>query len=156
MNTPRGVSYQHTQRGTLILVLLPAIAIGTAITARSASFYPLLVVVPLLLIITFLFGWLTVKITPHELHWHFGPGLIRKTVLLADIASVRPVRTNVLEGWGIHLSRYGWLYNVSGFDAVAVTLHNGKCFALGTDEPEQLAAALAERLTSESMSRFRA
>ena len=49
---------------------------------------------------------------------------------------------NYLEGWGIHLSRFGWLYNVSGFDAVAITLVSGKRFALGTDEPQALLAAL--------------
>jgi hypothetical protein len=43
---------------------------------------------------------------------------------------------------GIHLSRFGWLYNVSGFDAVAIILKSGKRFALGTDEPDALLQAL--------------
>ena len=72
----------------------------------------------------------------------FGPGLIRKQVSLDMIVSVEPVRTNVIESWGIHQSRFGWLYNVSGFDAVAIRMKNGQHFALGTDEPEQLAARL--------------
>ncbi len=54
------------------------------------------------------------------------------------IVSVELVRTNVLEGWGIHLSRFGWLYNVSGFNAVAIKMKNGQHFAFGTDEPEAL------------------
>jgi hypothetical protein len=31
---------------------------------------------------------------------------------------------------------------VAGFDAVAITLKNGKQFALGTDEPDRLLTAL--------------
>ena len=64
---------------------------------------------------------------------------------LATVASAKVVRTSLLEGWGIHYSRFGWLYNVSGFDAVAVTLNNGKRFCLGSDEPETLAAELTRR-----------
>jgi hypothetical protein len=86
---------------------------------------------------------LTIEITEWELRWRFGPGLFRKSVKLSDIASAKPVRTNFLNGWGIHLTRFGWLYNVSGLDAVAITLKNGKRFALGTDEAHSLLAALA-------------
>ena len=64
-----------------------------------------------------------------------------------EIASVKPVRTNTLEGWGIHYSRFGWLDNVSGFSAVAITLRNGKRFALGSDEPEKWAENLVQQTT---------
>jgi hypothetical protein len=43
---------------------------------------------------------------------------------------------------GIHLTPYGWLYNVSGLDAVAIRLRNGRKFALGTDDPYRLTAAI--------------
>jgi hypothetical protein len=52
----------------------------------------------------------------------------------------------LLEGWGIHWSRFGWLYNVSGYGAVAVTLRNGKRFALGSDEPQTLSSLIRETL----------
>ena len=45
-------------------------------------------------------------------------------------------------GWGIHLTPYGWLYNVSGWDAVAITLRNGRRVSLGTDQPNELCAAI--------------
>ncbi len=50
--------------------------------------------------------------------------------------------TTFLQGWGIHYTSRGWLYNVSGFRAVAVKLKSGKQFLLGTDEPAQLRAAI--------------
>ena len=44
--------------------------------------------------------------------------------------------------WLGHLTPYGWLYNVSGLDAVAITLRDGRKFALGTDDPEGLVTAI--------------
>jgi hypothetical protein len=43
---------------------------------------------------------------------------------------------------GIHLTPYGWLYNFSGLDAVAITLRNGRKFELGTDDPQGLVDAI--------------
>jgi len=57
---------------------------------------------------------------------HFGPGIIRKRVRLADIVGCEAIRIQWWYGWGIHLTPYGWLYNVSGFDAVAITLRDGQ------------------------------
>jgi hypothetical protein len=136
--------YQHTQRATVVLIAMGistivALAIGLAISRVA------FLIAPLFVIVAWLFSSLTIELTEDRLRWHFGPGLIRKEVPLADIQSAQPVKTNVLEGWGIHLSRYGWLYNVSGFDAVALHLNSSKRFALGTDEPNAFLAALAER-----------
>lgn len=140
-------TYEHTQRGPLVIVLLLSLtAIFMAIAllkSQPIAFVP----ASITLLSIWLFSSLTVRIANGELCWHFGCGLIRKKVSLTDIASAKVVRTNVLEGWGIHLSRFGWLYNISGFGAVAITLKNGKRFALGSDEPEQL----AELILSSSM-----
>src|ERR1051325_3176257 len=130
-------SYEHSQRGTFILVAMLGLAAGMSLLGWFAT-KPLLIAVPILVLAAWLFHSLTIEITGSELHWRFGPGLIRKRIALADIASICVVRTNFLEGWGIPLSRFGWLYNVSGFDAVAITLSNGRRFALGTDEAEEL------------------
>ncbi len=72
----------------------------------------------------------------------FGIGLIKKKVPLAQIIACEPIRIRWRYGWGIHLTPYGWLYNVSGLDAVAITLRTGRKFALGTDDPHGLAAAI--------------
>jgi hypothetical protein len=132
-------SYKQTQTGTLIIiamVVLFGITIGMGCFVAQQFF----ITAPLLA--AWLFGSLTIAIGERDLRWHFGPGLVHKNVLLADIVSATPVRTNVFHGWGIHLTGYGWLYNVSGFEAVAITLRNGKCFALGTEEPQKLVAEL--------------
>ena len=37
-----------------------------------------------------------------------------------------------------------WIYNVSGFDAIELTMKNGKIYRIGTDEPEKLEAAIKQ------------
>jgi hypothetical protein len=96
----------------------------------------------------YMFSSLTIHITGRALHWCFGPGIFRKTLSLADIKTVEVTRTRLLDGWGIHKTSRGWLYNVSGFDAVLITLHSGKGILLGTDEPERLRSAIARRIAS--------
>lgn len=143
-----GGGYKHTQAAKVILwvtLCVAALMAGISITvAKQAG-----IGFGVLLLCAWLFNSLTIEIGGGELRWRFGPGLIRKRVALANITSVRVVRTNVFEGWGIHLTRFGWLYNVSGFDAVAITLRNGKRFALGADEAEALARALNENLSQD-------
>ncbi len=136
-------NYRHTQYARWVIYLVLGL-VALFVISRPAPPSPFLVVVPIVLIAAWLFHSLTIEIAEGELRWRFGPGLIRKSVPLAEIVSAEPVRTNFLSGWGIHLSRFGWLYNVSGFDAVAITLRSGRRFALGTDEPLQLSARLKE------------
>lgn len=140
--------YQHTQFGSAVIYPIGAaviIPIGISFlspVARAA----LLVAVPLALC-AWMFSKLTVSIDDAKVRASFGPGLIYKDVALAQIESAMPVRIKWWEGWGIHLSRYGWLYNVSGWDAVAIRLRDGRQLAIGTDQPEELAAAI-RRATS--------
>lgn len=146
--------YRHTQRGTLILAVTLGMAMVFAVLAMMLL-KPLWLAPVILLVTAWLFSSLTVEITDRELRWRFGPGLIRKSVPLNEIISAQPVRTG--PSWGIHWSpRTGWLYNVSGFDAVAVTLRNGKKFALGTDEPQALAARLTEVIQQNQATGFHA
>jgi hypothetical protein len=100
-------------------------------------------VVSVVLLITLsLFYNLTITINEETLCASFGIGMIRKRVSVTEIAACEPIRIRWWYGWGIHLTPYGWLYNVSGLDAVAITLRNGRKFALGSDDPHGLADAI--------------
>ena len=94
-----------------------------------------MVVSIILLVCLVLFYRLRITIEDETLRASFGPGIIRKRVRLAEIVGCEPIRIRWWYGWGIHLTPYGWLYNVSGFDAVAITMRDGRKFALGTDDP---------------------
>jgi len=91
-------------------------------------------------------GWafssLTVEVSTTELTWFFGPGFWRKSIARDEIISATPVRNKWWWGWGIHLTPRGWLYNVSGLEAVEIALRNGKTLRIGSDEATALARAL--------------
>ena len=113
---------------------------GIAFNAPDARL-TLFVLAAVLGICAILFSSLTIELSEGWLSWRFGPGWLRKQVAIAEIKNVMVTKTRFLHGWGVHFTRNGRLYNVSGFDAVQITLKSGKSFLLGTDEPEQLRSA---------------
>ena len=147
--------YEHTQPGTLIRGLmllsltLSVVPVAMAVFSSDAPRWLLLiptVVFPGLLV---LFHSLTVTVTASEVTAAFGIGVVRKTVLLEDIESAEAVQSRWYYGWGIRKVSRGWLYNVSGFDAVSLTMKNGRVVWLGTDDQEQLLAAIQTALSQQ-------
>ena len=138
-------TYQHTQFGSAIAAACGAIGFAMLIIAFSSHPVRSLWVGGVVLLVgAVFFSTLTISIEDGMLRASFGPGLIRKRVKLVDIAFVRPVPVRWWYGWGIHLTPHGWLYNVSGWKAVEITLRNGRRFCLGTDEPDNLLKAIRE------------
>ncbi len=93
-----------------------------------------------------LFSTLTVVIGEDELDVRFGPGVIRKRFKLRDIKSCQAVRNHWYYGWGIRSTPQGWLYNVSGLDAVEIKLRTGKRLRIGTDAPQELEMAIRQSI----------
>jgi hypothetical protein len=134
--------YEHTQIGHVIIwSLLAIILIANGLTGALAH-WPAVVVSLILLVCLVLFYKLRITIQDETLCVSFGPGIIRKRIRLAEIVGCESIRIRWWYGWGIHLTPRGWLYNVSGFDAVAITLRNGQKFAVGTDDPDGLVDAM--------------
>lgn len=150
------IPYKHTQTGILMLVLMPAVGLVGVLPmyfvaprdALTGFVWTVAVALPLAImgLVTLLFYRLTVEVDDTELRFRFGIGLIRKRYPVADIIACRPVKNRVLYGWGIKLTPHGWLYNVSGLDAVEIEFGNGKKIRLGTDEPAQLTRAIEAAL----------
>jgi len=136
-------TYQHTQFGGTIvypLIAIIVIAIGVALISPIARI-ALIIAIPLALTI-WIFSKMTITIDETRVRAAFGPGFVYKDVALRDIESVKPLHVQWWYGWGIHLTPYGWLYNVSGRDAVAIRLRNGQQLCLGTDQPAELVDAI--------------
>jgi protein-S-isoprenylcysteine O-methyltransferase Ste14 len=142
--------YRHKQVGRLVLYALGLSALMSAILLAMVPSGPGTTVVGVVLIILlvclFLFGSLTVEITSERLVVWFGPGLIRKEFRTEEIHDAQIVRNPWYYGWGIRLTPHGWLYNVSGFDAVELQFKDTRRFRIGTDEPQQLLAAIQQVL----------
>jgi hypothetical protein len=133
--------YERAQIGYSMIWILAVAAIPVAIgaTFESSPHREIFLVVSIVLLVTIpLFYKLTITIDNEALRWSFGLGIISKKVRLAEIAACEPIRIRWWYGWEIHLTPYGWLYNVSGLGAVAITLNNGRKFALGTDESRRI------------------
>ena len=86
------------------------------------------------------------ELNANDIQLWFGIGWIKKSFLISDIDRAFATRTHWYNGWGIRMIRRGWLYNVSGFDAIELVLKNGRRYQLGTDEPEELLAAVQSAL----------
>jgi len=139
--------YEHTQIGYLIIFVLFAATVLVAITGIAAPSDRGVLVTDgiielILLICAIVFSRLTIKIDEEILLACFGIGVICKKVPLSEIVRCESIRIRWWYGWGIHLTPYGWLYNVSGLDAVAITLRDGRKFALGTDDPNGFTSAV--------------
>lgn len=136
--------YEHTQRGTLIIGGVAAAIVF--ILGMSFIFGLVWVTMAVLAILVFLLAimsTLTVSAGHDILAIRFGPvGLIRKSWPLTEIVSVTTVTNPWYYGFGIRITPYGPLYNVSGPHAVEVRLMSGKMFRIGTDEPYALKQAI--------------
>ncbi len=145
-------AYSHTQRATLILAVMigAVVAVAIATVLAGQPYWPLGIVAAILVVTAWLFSSLTIRITPDTICWHFGPGLFHWIRPLSTIESADRSRSHWWNGWGIRFTGFGWLYNVSGFDILVITLKNGKRFGLGTDDPDGLLEAIQGALKSNS------
>ena len=136
-------TYKHTQIGTLIIMIyLIALAFLGYLLFQTQPDGVALTLLLILLIVIVIFSTLTITINQHEFIFYFSLGAFTKKISLSEIQSYRLVHNPWIFGWGIHLTPTGWLYNVSGYDALEITLTNGKRLRIGTDDPQKLITAL--------------
>ena len=140
--------YQHTQTGLLMRKLLRSISVITAgsgfiVALRSTlRSIPLLASSAIVFACAILFDSLTVRVSNDHVEIRFGIGMIRKQFNVDNIKTATIVKNKWYYGWGIRLTPHGWLYNVSGLDAVEILMHNGKQYRIGTDQPNELHNAI--------------
>ncbi|MCD4668905.1 MAG: hypothetical protein K8S14_00510 [Actinomycetia bacterium] len=141
--------YRHTQIGWLVLVLL---GIGILLTGYFGFLYlnwTALSVFGVFVICIILFASLSVIVNDKSIEIRFGVGLIKKKFNLGEIELCTVVRNCWWYGWGIRKIPKGWLFNVSGLDAVELTMRNGKVYRIGTDEPQKLGKFIQGNLNEE-------
>jgi len=141
--------YEHTQAGWPMRIAFAAASVMLIVLAAMPELSdepapPLVLVAAAAFtaVVGWTWGALTVRIEDEQLQVRFGLGWPRKTLPLREIEAVEVTRTTFLEGWGLRRTRRGWLYNVSGFDAVLLHLTDGRSMMVGTDEPRRLKAAI--------------
>ncbi len=140
--------YEHRQFGTLNVVVIAVALIVVACIAivEPVSRTPMLILAAGIVGAMILFSSLKIEVTENRVKWLFGPGLVRGSMPLARIEDARVDSSGFSEGWGIHYTSRGWLYNVSGTRVVVVKLKGGRQFMLGTNEPEELRDAIKQAI----------
>ncbi|MCX6795486.1 MAG: hypothetical protein NT165_02030 [Candidatus Falkowbacteria bacterium] len=156
-------SYKHTQIGYLMLVvtlIVLALFVWTYITAsgetpsiNSGPNFAISAIMGLIIFILVSFTTLTTSIDQNYLRIRFGYGIFSKKFVLNQIASAKAVKNHWYYGWGIRLclKPYMWIFNISGFDAVEITMKNGKIYRMGTDAPRELETAIQKVTNSSSI-----
>ena len=149
-------TYKHIQIGYLMLVITLAVLVlfvWVHITAsaeppslNSGTNFVVTAIMAFILFILASFATLTASIDENYFRIKFGYGIFARMFPIQEIASVQTVKNRWYYGWGIRVWfwPYMWIYNISGFDAVEITLKNGKIYRIGTDESEKLEQAISQ------------
>ena len=125
-----------------MLIAAPVFSCIILFLVTTGSFSIAWTVILIGLIVAALFWGLTVEVNKDVVRLYFGFGIIHRSILREHITMVTQVRNRWWWGFGIRWTPHGWMWNISGLDAVELTYHNGKKFRIGTDEPEALLEAL--------------
>jgi hypothetical protein len=129
-----------------VILLLVAQSAPSRVTGAS------LIVVGVTCAVIFLVPWLRVEVQGATLSYRFFP--LQRKPRIVDLREIRAARAVTYRpirdygGWGIRLGAKGWAYNVSGDRGVELEMTNGTLLLIGSQRPEDLAAAIESgRLT---------
>ena len=125
------------------MVLFLILTASLLITGRGMveAIGPIIAVL-ILLVIDTLFRSLTVTIDPKNISLVFGPGIIQKKFRISEIETASTVRNRWWYGLGIRKINGGWMYGISGLDAIELVMNDKRRFRIGTDEPDRLFVAI--------------
>ena len=141
--------YTHRQTGwpMLCAALLPFLILAARASVRPEPWLDLRsMLAPLLIgfsVLALCFSRLTTVVTDRYFAFRFGIGLVRRAIPLDRIRDVTVGRSRWYEGWGVHWTRRGMLYNVGGFAVVAIELEGGRRLRVGSDDAVRLRGAIA-------------
>ena len=143
--------YKHTQIGYFLLIVYSVAVLFVGHLNIMTNFNPFALASLIIVLIALgIFTRLTVTVDDQMIKVQFGLRVIRKVFQLKEIEAYRVVKNPWYYGWGIRFTPRGWLFNVSGFSAIELQMKNGKTYRIGTDDPDNLAAALDGVLNKES------
>ena len=142
--------YEHTQPGTVLRLIVGVVLVAALISAfvlgKKDIKVVLLFVSPLMLGILAIFWSLTVAVTKTHITHAFNFDFWKRSYPFTDIETVSKVQNSWMYGYGIRYIGSGWLYNVSGSDAILIQFKDGTQVRLGTDDQENLYNVLSQQI----------
>jgi hypothetical protein len=142
------MKYKNTQIGYLMIFVFVAISLTYGIIFLQIGLeefnIAMIIIMAMILILIASFSTLTITLDEKSLNIRYTYGIFRKKFNINDISSVKSVKNKWYYGWGIRYwpFRKIWIYNVSGFNAIEITMKNGRIYRLGTNEPKKLENAI--------------
>jgi hypothetical protein len=149
------MQYDKTQHAPLhyIIIGVAALMLGMAWfnQGEPAAAVLLVAVAAVLVLVAFMCGSLTVRDEGDRLAVRFGPiPAFGTRIRYADITSVEPDRTAIIDGWGIHWVPWrGMTYNLWGFGCVKLTVGK-RVVRVGSGDVENLVAFLNTKVQKTS------
>ena len=147
--------YKEEQVGwfsNLALLLIPAIILILFIledNLRTDGLILILIVISVFVVSFLLFYKLKVIVNDKFVIISFGIGLIRKKILIADLATVRKSRSKWYNGWGIKYLGNGWLYNIQGLNVIELSFINkNNIIRIGTKANSHLEREIKKRIVN--------
>lgn len=136
--------YQHTQVAYPILLFMVGVTVGgvfplTWMTGSQTGFW---IELAGFVVLSVLFGSLTVRVHQGTLVWYFGPGIVKNKIDLPEIRSVHVVENPIHLRWGIRSMDRGRSFHAAGAHAVEIETNEGRVVRLGNGEPHHLARVL--------------
>jgi len=102
------------------------------------------------LICLLIFYKLTIYIDSTYISFKLGLGLINKKYLISDVKSCKSVKNDPFYGIGIRKIPNGWLYNVTGLEAIELTFKNRNSkIRIGTNKPNEIVEILSKLIVNE-------
>lgn len=142
---------RYTQIGNFSIAVFLILLIFISLTLHQPQS-----ILHIILILTFITGLLffyklTILISDTQVSFKFGIGLFGKSYDLSDIKAVLPVRNSWINGIGIRILANGWLYNVSGFQAIELHFKGrSSVVRIGTDRPEEISTVINSMISNET------
>ena len=98
-------------------------------------------------VLLLLFYGLFIEVTPKQVNIKFGIGLIKKSIEIDSIESVECVVNKWWYGLGIRHTPHGWMWNISGLNAVEINYKNSKTsFRIGCKDSARLKQEIEKRM----------
>lgn len=152
---------EFTHFGTfLIAIFAPIVLLSAGLLIRagltsSPEVYVLLSLFIVFFICLLTFYKLKIIVDNTTVSFKLGLGLFGKSYNISEIYSCKPVRNSAIYGMGVRKISNGWLYNVSGLEAIELSFKNSKKIVrIGTKNPFEVSELIQSIINKEPPTDF--
>ncbi|NOT74280.1 MAG: hypothetical protein HOP08_05075 [Cyclobacteriaceae bacterium] len=137
-------TFKESQFGwPTVLVMIPAqifiIWSFFAGAGKNSSLGSMITISSIFIVVGIFFYRMKTVVDQKRITVSFGVGIIRKSIAMSRIKSIREVKNSWFSGWGIRFLVNGMLYNITGFKAVEISFYDTNRFVrIGTKDPALL------------------